>query len=349
MKYFLSILLLLYLAPLTTVRATELTCGATISEDIELETNLDCRNTNSVGLVIGSNDIVLDLNGFTIAGDASAPAAIFGDGYSGIDIENGAIYGFQTGIYLRNATDVSIDRITSAHQPNDAIAIDQCRDVRIEDVQISQIYDDGGQESTGVILFESEDVKVENITAEGGFYGLMSLSSKNVAVKDNSFTKIAHVGVRVVNNRDTLVENNRITGVGMFMCYSAVDVVDPGPSNRIKIQGNVLTECSHGVFAAVSPPESPTKRISVRNNRIRLTVDGIVLVGIQDSEVVANRVHLNGSGIGLWEHATNNRIAGNLVTGNVLFDVFHDESSVPNTWTDNTCVLTNGMEDIDCP
>lgn len=350
MKNILVFLMAFFFVQVTVAQASELICGTTINEDIMLHTNLDCRGSDSNGLLIGANDITVDLNGYTIAGDISslAGAGILDDGHTGITIKNGAIYGFGTAVLLTHSGDIAIDHLTMAHQAWESIFIGESTDVRIEDVQISLVYESPGIETIGVILFGVEDAKLRNLNIEGSFYGVQSLESKNVKVTESSFTDVWHVGVRMVMNHDSVVKNNRIVGAGPLDCFSAIDIVGPGPSDHIKVIANVLAECSHGVFVGVFPDDPPRTEISIRNNQIRLTAEGILLYNTQDSDIFGNRLHFNETGIVLLESSSKNRISGNISTGNLFWDIDHDESSAPNSWFDNTCVMSP-MGDIDCP
>ncbi len=68
-----------------------------------------------------------------------------------------------------------------------------------------------------------------------------------------------------------------------------------------------------------------------------------------NSKIIDNSIFDNaGIGIGLVEDSVGNKIKTNVVTGNDDVDLFHDEESSPNVWTNNTCVLSGG-DDIDCP
>lgn len=347
MKTVLLVILVLCLVPVTKVQATEVTCGMLVTEDIVLDTNLDCRGLNSNGLLVGDNDITIDLNGYTIAGDDLAQAGVWGEGHFGITIKNGAIYGFSVGVLLRNSEDVAIDHLTIAHQAWESIYIEQTADVRIEDIQVSLVYEVEGNETSGVTLVGVEDAKLQDVNAEGSFYGVLSLESKEIKVLNSSFTDVWHVGIRLVKNRDAVLENNRVVGAGPLVCYSAIDVVGEA-SKHIQIKSNTLAECGFGIFAITDPANPPNKKFTIRDNRVRLTHAGILLNGLRDSDVIGNRVHFNHAGISLWDSAQGNRIAENTATGNETWDLFHDPSSTPNIWAENICVLSEGG-DIDCP
>src|SRR5919199_2898815 len=89
-------------------RLAHVSCGATITTDTELVDDVtDCPDE---GIVIGADNVTLDLNGHTVSGDgapvASCPDGAFCDvgidntaGHTGVMIRNGAITGFDVGLF----------------------------------------------------------------------------------------------------------------------------------------------------------------------------------------------------------------------------------------------------------
>lgn len=326
-------------------------CGDLIIAKTKLESNLDCSEYEGDALVIGADDVTIDLNGYTILSNGTDYAAIFGAGFSRITIKNGAIYGFEVGVLLFNASNAEIKRLSFMQQSTNSIAILDSRNVFISDVQTSLLPLTIDGETVAVFLFDVGTATIERVSAEGGFYGLMSITGNNNYIKGNSFTNVAHVGIRLLENHGSVVEKNQVVGDPQYPCYSAIDVIAPAASTRVQILGNILSKCSHGVFVVnnvTEPPTPPSRKISIRDNRISETVDGIRFIRVQDSDVNGNNLHFNMAGIVLIEDSLNNRITENVSTGNLDWDMFHDEFSSPNLWQDNTCVNAQG-EGIDCP
>ena len=86
--------------------AGPLSCGDTITVDTTLDSDLlDCPNN---GIVIGADDITLDLNGHTIDGDDAlvdpcpenefCDVGVANDGHNGVRIKGGDISGFAFGV-----------------------------------------------------------------------------------------------------------------------------------------------------------------------------------------------------------------------------------------------------------
>ncbi len=84
--------------------ATHVSCGDTVTTDTTLDSDLvDCPNH---GIVIGANDITLDLNGHTVDGDDTpvvgclyCDLGLFNEGHDGVTVRDGSVSEFTAGVY----------------------------------------------------------------------------------------------------------------------------------------------------------------------------------------------------------------------------------------------------------
>ena len=87
--------------------AAQLGCGAIITTDTTLDSDLTSCPSN--GIVIGADDITLDLNSHTVGGDGVPAGPCFDEGvcdlgisnlagHAGVTITGGAVRGFDVGI-----------------------------------------------------------------------------------------------------------------------------------------------------------------------------------------------------------------------------------------------------------
>lgn len=97
--------------------AADLTGGQTITANSELTHDLVCP-AGTDGLVIGADDIILDLKGFTISGPGARPRLCGGASSaevraqkSGITITNGTITGFQSAVVLDQTTGGTVSKL----------------------------------------------------------------------------------------------------------------------------------------------------------------------------------------------------------------------------------------------
>ena len=80
-------------------------CGETITEDTTLTADLDCTTTD--GLIIGADNITIDLNSNTVTGVTCN--GCYGidntNGFDDVTIKSGSIVGFNHGVHGRNNAD----------------------------------------------------------------------------------------------------------------------------------------------------------------------------------------------------------------------------------------------------
>ena len=91
--------------------AGQVGCGDTITADTTLDRDLTGCASN--GIVIGADDITLDLNGHTVAGDGRSvrrcprrqicDVGVVNDGHDGITVRDGSVRGFASGVFVGRA------------------------------------------------------------------------------------------------------------------------------------------------------------------------------------------------------------------------------------------------------
>ena len=95
------------------VFAAQPACGDTLTSNTTLTADLDCSGTDSTGVYMGKNGIVLDLNGYTIWGftGADSDTGVDTNGYNHTTIKNGAIANFGTGVYASYVQDTLVKNV----------------------------------------------------------------------------------------------------------------------------------------------------------------------------------------------------------------------------------------------
>ena len=92
-------------------------CGQKITQSIIVNNNLgDCIGH---GLIVGADNITIDLNGKTIDGK-SIGAGILNNGYDSVTIKNGRLQDFDFGVMLTNGTKLNIVEGVTAQLNQDA-------------------------------------------------------------------------------------------------------------------------------------------------------------------------------------------------------------------------------------
>lgn len=323
---------------MNSVQADTVACGDQIVSDTTLESNLYCE---SIGLSITASGVTLDLNGYTIEGGDAGHGVIARD-LADVTIKNGSVSGFMEGVGLYGVKNALIKQMAFTNQGDDSIQVFDSQGIVIADVQTLLPVPNAG---SAIALGNNQDAHVRNVQATGGLQGLLLEDMTNAYVARCSFINPRGQGIRIVKSSDALLLNNIV--VGAAECGSGIQIVDRGPTQEVRLLSNVVTGCDVGVIIETPSFDPPSENIAIRNNRIRANDDGILLIGLRNSNVERNRLHFNNKGIVLLGDSHNNRIVQNIATGNLQFDMFEDTSD-SNTWENNTCQVSNGGA-IDCP
>ena len=105
------------LVPLSAASAADVACGDVLTADTVLTADLTCGPTSDA-LVIGADDVTLNLAGHTITGPgayATPFAGVRAAQRSGVTIEKGTITGFQSGVVLDESTDGLVTKLAVHH------------------------------------------------------------------------------------------------------------------------------------------------------------------------------------------------------------------------------------------
>jgi parallel beta-helix repeat protein len=192
--------------------ASHVDCGDEITADTTLDSDLlDCPNN---GVVIGADDVTLDLNGHSIDGDGTlfegcdpqqepCDVGVANNGHDRVTVRHGSVREFAIGVLVAEA-----------------------RHVRLGDISSSKNL------FFGFGLFESARSLVRNssghhnIAPEGDGMGVFGC--RRVRILHNKFRHNPGPGIHVLDSSDNLVKRNRFArnGTALF--------VEEGDRNRLK-------------------------------------------------------------------------------------------------------------------
>ncbi len=200
-------------------------CGETITADTTLAGDLiDCPNN---GIVIGADDITLDLNGHRIDGDgtdfADCPkntfcdVGVLDDRYDGVKIKGGSVREFWFGVRLAGARHSRVVDISSSKNVFFGAAI--------------------SRSSRSVVLGGSFS---HNIPPEGDGIGLFG--SDHFKIADNSIKDNPGPGIHVQDSNHNVIKGN-------LFSHSSPGVLigGDGAGNRNEVRGNRFIRNSEGI------------------------------------------------------------------------------------------------------
>jgi|tagenome__1003787_1003787.scaffolds.fasta_scaffold20920257_2 parallel beta-helix repeat protein len=270
--------------------ASHVSCGDTITTNTRLDSDLiDCPLW---GIRIGADDITLDLAGHTIA---QAPnlveprgGVVDRVGHRGVTIENGTVRGFDTGVFLINATSNRLRRLTVAGNDYDGIDLLQSEGNRVEN---NRVYGNGLEtENNGILVFQSNHNEIrDNSLTDNGDVGLALPESSDNRVERNAIARNTegigtdhsdrnlfdrnHVSdnadeIIISGGHNTITNNHVIGAVGCPEGCGFGISLEGGPGNLIA-RNEVRRTLRDGIRIAAFQPELPTIDTIVRDNHVR--------------------------------------------------------------------------------
>ena len=279
-----------------------LACGDTLTADTTLHADLlHCPGT---GLVIGGNDVTLNLNGHTVSGDG-VPAGnddihfdygILVADHHDVTVTNGSVRAFDRGILFDHSRDARVSAMTVAHNGNRAI-----------------MFDHG-----------SDDARAErNLTTDNGASGIAVVSSTGARIAHNrSLRNLGGAGVRLQAASNTTTTHNELDG-NVFGVQ-----VDDGSHNDL-ITANTISGGENGVIINFS------KKIVVSGNHISGSGGGVSLESSDHVRVVSNQIidsvasACDGCGIGIQIYGNDDVVARNLVIDSPRYGIEVDDFGDP--------------------
>jgi parallel beta-helix repeat protein len=287
--------------------ATHVNCGDTVTGDTTLDSDL--VNCPGNGIVIGADDVTLDLNGHTVDGDGVLGcdefyACDFGvdntGGYDGVTIEDGSIRDFATAVFVFDASHDHLRRLSASHNILGGLLLIASPGARIEHNSISG--NGLTTDQAGLIVFDSSEIRIErNTVSDNGDIGMFLVGVGDSRVERNAVSGNPETGIgldgsgnevsrnRVVRNGegitvggdDNTVARNHVAdsragveggGLGIFVATGHGNLVERNSvlgASRSGIQVSLLPEELEG-----GPPAVDTV---VRRNHLRANGDGVLV------------------------------------------------------------------------
>lgn len=219
-------------------------CGETITADTTLDSDLlDCPNN---GIVIGADNITLDLNGHTVVGNGEllrkcpkgefCDVGLLNDGHDGVTVRDGSVREFGTGVFVGRARHNRVLAISSSRNQFFGFVVTESARSLIRD---SSGSNNPAPDGDGLGLFGSHDIRiVNNSFRRNGQIGIHVEDSTATLIKGNLFFRNPDFGVFLQANRNQVL-GNRCVRNGSCM------IVAPG--NRNVIARNHISRDGSGI------------------------------------------------------------------------------------------------------
>jgi large repetitive protein len=329
-------------------RASHVGCGATISSDTQLDSDL--TNCPGNGIVIGADDVTLDLNGHTIDGDGVLGcdefyACDFGvdntAGHDGVTIENGSIRDFATAVFGFDASDNRLRRLSASHNILGGLLLIAAPGARIERNSISA--NGLTTDQAGLIVFDSSEVRIEgNSVFDNGDIGMFLQGVDDSRVERNSVSGNPEAGVILDGNRNE-VSGNRASknGDGISVGGDSNTIV----SNRVSDSFACPDGCGAGIGST-----GGTGNLIARNFVARASRAGIWIADFEDEgglpgidNVVERNLVVDAEADGVLVEST---VTDTLLKRNIAIGAGDDGIDVDSAATSLSRNTANGNGDL---
>jgi parallel beta-helix repeat protein len=296
-------------------------CGATITADTELHSDL--VNCPGNGIVIGADDIELDLNGHTIDGDGELGCSAeytcdFGvdntAGHHRVTIEDGSIRDFATGVSVLGGNRNRLRRLASSHNVLGGVLLIASPGTRIEHSTISA--NGLTTDQAGLIVFDSSEIRIEgNNVFDNGDIGMFLVGVGDSRVRRNSVSGNPEAGTILAGNANE-ISRNRVWQNGDGISFTG---------DRNTIAGNHVSDavgCPDGCGFGISF-EGGTGNLIARNFVVRTREAGIRVASFEpetppaiDTLVRWNLIQdADSDGVIVESTATDTLLERNIATG----------------------------------
>ncbi len=311
----------------------------------------DLLNCPDNGIVIGADNITLDLNGHVIAGDGtsvpSCPADLACDvgvenfaGHSHVTITGGSIRQFDVGVIVGDgAVGDHIRDLAISHTNGVGIVVSQTTKTVIDHNVIS----DPGV--SGVVLFGSAEPLISsNVVSGSTGYAMFLVDNSNGLIQYNRLTSSEHGFA--VGGASNLVRNNVVTN-----SLGSIDVFDGSTSTRVEF--NSLRDVGDGILVGVAFGTLVDHNLVNRTGGDERGGFGVSLDGSVGTTVDQNTVNATGPGPGIYvahldapTPPKDNRITRNVTTSKNADGILVDPDATGTLLSRNLAVHS-GDDGID--
>ena len=314
------------------------TCGQVITQSTTLANDL--HNCHTDGLVIGADNVTLDLNGHTIDGDGTSEnVGIAAFANDNVTIRNGVVQQFVEGVGFGHASNDSLSDVTLTSHRHVGVFADTVRGLTVQRVTASLI------DFPGIFATRSSGVRITGNTVRRSGGGIALGDTTGSSVTGNQLSRIGCIGIQVFGaSAYNVVDGNTATAGG---CEALV--LDDGASHNV-VTRNTFTGNDGGVGLVRADANLITGNV-MRDNHF----SGLYLFGSSDNRVDSNVLTGNGEGSEGGMHvlpddtgtkSRNNTLSRNTTTANIGDGILVDSGS-PGTVLDRNVANGNTDDGID--
>ncbi|MFL5779887.1 MAG: right-handed parallel beta-helix repeat-containing protein, partial [Thermoleophilaceae bacterium] len=247
-------------------------CGQVITRDTTLANDL--RNCHTIGLVVGADDVTLDLNGHTVDGDGRADfEGINVKRHDRVRIRHGTVTDFVEGVAVLLSKGTRVTDLAIARERHVGVFVSDSRNIAVDRTASSQIA------FAGLYATRSHNVRLRrnSVTASGA--GIATRLSDHLTIAGNSLSQNGGPGINLSDDTTKSAVNHN----GLVDNEDGI-VLDNGPTRNV-VAANSVSGSGAGVVLIAAD----ANRVD-RNTLTGGTFAGVVVVGSDRNRVERNSI-----------------------------------------------------------
>jgi hypothetical protein len=293
-------------------------CGDTITADTTLDGDLvDCPNN---GILIGADNVTLNLNGHTIDGDGTRDASCnpvtdfcdFGVGFEnhvGVTMKHGSVRQFEGGVGAFRTRHTRLLGLTTSRNHFSGIGLAEDARILVRNCSGNRTT---AHEGNGVGVFDSHHVRILNSTfRHNAHVGIKPVGSTKSVIKGNLSARNGDEGMLMEGGASFQIRHNRFVrnGGGITLGPGSRNVITRNHVFRghdgIRIEKghgnlvahNLVVHTRHaGIRLGIKHPLIGGGHNTVRRNRVRGSGEDGFLVNKKDGHSLLRRNHARHNG-----------------------------------------------------
>lgn len=298
--------------------ASHVSCGDTITADATLDSDLlDCPNN---GIVIGADDITLDLDGHTVDGDGEpfkpcpenefCDGGVVNDGHDGVTVTDGSVREFGSGVFVGKARHSRVLGISSSRNTFFGFLVAESAESLVRD---SSGSNNPAPDGDGLGLFGSHDIRVvDNEFRHNHQPGIhIAFGSADNLIEGNLISD-SGPGISIEKADRNRVRRNRFVrnGAGLIVAPGSKNVIarnhfsgdgdgiaiEKGRGNLVERNVVVDTRGNAGIYLGLDAPPIGGVDNVVRRNVVRGSRGDGFAVNKKDNQSVLKRNVASGAG-----------------------------------------------------
>ena len=310
--------------------ALEPSCGATITVDTKLRSDLvNCPNN---GIIIGADNVTLDLNGHVIDGDGTevpdcppdepCDLGVIDFGHKGVTIKGGGVREFTFGVFVAGAPDSRVTRLVLSNNLWSGLLVADSSRSAIDAVTASA--NGLTTDQAGIDVFDSQELTIaNNAVFENGDIGFFIVGLDNSRIEKNSISGNPEAAIIIEGSGNELSHNRVLKGGDGIVVSGDANTVS---GNRLSGPSECPDECGFGISL-----EGGTGNLVKGNTVVRF--------------------HQAGIRIAAFEPEGGPPTVGNTINGNLIQDSDFDgvlvESTAFDTLLEGNIAIGAGDDGID--